>query len=138
MDLCLPRPLLFNWAYRYRDGRVSCHVVILLLLLLLLLVENVWLRLENQSIWGLVLPLMVLMPKLILIPIVPSHVILIVHHLVLELLLLLVLHVLLLHVPLLLLLLLLLSKWVVINILESTKSNRIVVLIYPKVFEQVM
>jgi len=129
--------LLLNWTYRYRNGRIGSHIVILLLLLLLLLllIKYVCLRLENQTIWGLVLPLL---SELVLIPIIPSHVVLIIHHLVLKLLLLLILQILLLHVPLLLLLLMLLPKWVVVYVLKRAKCDGIIVLVYSEVLELVM
>mgnify|MGYP007038727484 CR=1 FL=1 len=117
-------PLLLYRAYRYRDGWIRCHVVVLLLLLLLL-EEHVWLWLEHKAIWGLVL-LLPLLPKLVLISIIPSHIVLTIHHLVLKLLLLLLLNKLLLHVPLLL------PEWIV-NVLESTKSYWVVVFVYVEI-----
>lgn len=47
LDLGFLWPLLFDRAYRYRDGWICGHIVVLLLLLLLLLEENVWLWLED-------------------------------------------------------------------------------------------
>lgn len=73
---------------------------------------------------------MPLLPKLVLIPIAPSHVVLIIHHLVLELLLLLLLNELLLHVPLLL------PEWI-FDVLESSESYRVVVFVYVEILGRV-
>lgn len=108
----------------------------MLLLLLLLVIENVRLRLEYQAVWGLELLLLPLLPILILVPVIPSHIILICEKLILELLLLLllILKELLLHIPLLLLL----PVWIIINILKGAKSNRIIILVNSEVLKLIL